>query len=192
MSPTVYIVSAVLVFMFSGFMAMAVLLAPLGARFTPHVNQKVLLGMFTAFLVFAGFMMLFYRGVQRERMPGRACEIGLGVGVGGGAGFLGGLLGVGGGIFIVPVLAWMGVEAKIAAGTTALVVVFSSFSGFLGHITMGGLRPGFVGLMAVMAATGSILGSQLMKTKLSNTQLEKIIGVLLWVIAAKMVFDLFK
>jgi len=251
MSPTVYLVSAALVLVFSGFMAMAglgaaflfvplfyylglplaeavpaalllnvvslvfatinywrgrlinwrvgvpvlitaVLLAPLGARLTPQVNQKLLLGLFTGFLIFAGFMMLFYRGSRREQPLGRVSEMSLGLGGGGVAGFLGGLLGVGGGNFIVPVLAWIGVDTKIAAGTTALVVVFSSFSGFLGHVTMGGLRPGFVGLMAVMAAAGSIIGSQLMKTKLSSAQLKKIIGGLLWIIAAKMAFDLFK
>lgn len=98
-----------------------------------------------------------------------------------------GLLGVGGGNFIVPVLNWIGLDAKIAAGTTALVVVFSSLSGFLGHATMGGLDPVFVGLMALMAALGSIVDSQLMRTKLSSSQLKKIIGVLLWLIAAKMI-----
>jgi len=100
------------------------------------------------------------------------------------------LLGVGGGNFILPVLNWIGLDAKVAAGTTALVVVFSSLSGFLAHATMGGLDPVFVGLTALMAALGSIVGSQLMKTKVSSAQLKKIIGVLLWVIAAKMIFDL--
>jgi len=85
-----------------------------------------------------------------------------------------------------------GIEAKVAAGTTALVVVFASFSGFLGHVTLGGLNPKFVGLMALMAASGSIIGSQLMKTRISNAQLKKVIGVLLWLIAAKMIFDLIK
>jgi uncharacterized membrane protein YfcA len=108
------------------------------------------------------------------------------------AGFLGGLLGVGGGNFILPVLNWIGLDAKVAAGTTSLVVVFSSLSGFLGHATMGGLDPVFVGLTALMAALGSIVGSQLMKIKVSSAQLKRIIGVLLWVIAAKMIFDLVK
>jgi uncharacterized membrane protein YfcA len=170
----------------------AVILAPLGARLTPHVNRELLLSMFAAFLVFAGFMMLFYRARQREQGLSRPAEIGAGVGVGGVAGFLGGLLGVGGGNFIVPVLNWLGLDPKVAAGTTALVVVFSSFSGFMGHATLGGLDPLFIGITAVMAAAGSIVGSQVMKTKLSSTQLKKVIGVLLWLIAAKMIFDLFK
>ena len=170
----------------------AVILSPLGARLTPFVDKKILLGMFAAFLVFAGFMMLFAKVKAREKPLSRTTEISAGTGVGTVAGFLGGLLGVGGGNFILPVLNWMGLDAKVAAGTTAVVVVFSSLSGFLGHATMGGLDPVFIGITAVMAALGSIIGSQLMKTKVSSSQLKKIIGALLWIIAIKMLFDLFK
>ena len=170
----------------------AVILSPIGARLTASVNKTLLLGLFSAFLVFAGLMMLFYRAKKREQSLKRPVEIAAGAGVGSLAGFLGGLLGVGGGNFILPVLNWLGLDPKVAAGTTALVVVFSSFSGFLGHATMGGLDPLFIGIMAVMAATGSIIGSQLMKKKISNAQLKRIIGVLLLVIAAKMIFDLIK
>jgi uncharacterized membrane protein YfcA len=170
----------------------AVVLSPIGARLTASVNKTLLLGMFAAFLVFAGVMMLFYKAKTREQALSRPVEVTAGAGVGTVAGFLGGLLGVGGGNFILPVLNWLGLDAKVAAGTTALVVVFSSISGFLGHATMGGLDPLFIGVMAVMAAGGSIAGSQLMKTKVSSSQLKKIIGVLLFVIAAKMIFDLLK
>ena len=148
--------------------------------------------MFAAFLIFAGFMMLFFRARKRQRELARPVEVGAGGTVGGVAGFLGGLLGVGGGNFILPVLNWLGLDPKVAAGTTALVVVFSSLSGFLGHATLGGLNPLFIGLTAVMAAAGSIAGSQLMKNKLSSSQLKKVIGVLLWLIAVKMIFDLMK
>ncbi|HEX6383980.1 MAG TPA: sulfite exporter TauE/SafE family protein [Anaerolineae bacterium] len=168
----------------------AVLLAPLGARLTPYVDRRLLLGLFAAFLLFAGGMMLFYRPRSHERHLARRTELGAGTAIGGAAGFLGGLLGVGGGNFILPVLNGLGLDPKIAAGTTALIVVFSSFSGFLGHATLGGLDPLFIGLMALMAGGGSIVGSQLMKNRLSSAQLKRIIGVLLWVIATKMMYDL--
>ncbi len=170
----------------------AVVLSPLGARLTAAVNKTVLLGLFAGFLVFAGAMMLFYKAKQREQALNRPLEIAAGAGIGSAAGFLGGLLGVGGGNFILPVLNALGLDAKVAAGTTALVVVFSSLSGFLGHATMGGLDPVFIGVMAVMAAAGSIAGSHIMKTSLSGSQLKRIIGILLWVIALKMIFDLIR
>ncbi len=170
----------------------AVILSPLGARLTPYVNKQFLLGLFTLFLIFAGAMMLFYKAKKRDHPLSRGVESGIGAGVGSLAGFIGGLLGVGGGNLIVPVLNWIGLDSKVAAGTTALVVVFSSLSGFLGHVSLGGLDPIFIGVMAIMAAAGSIVGSQLMKTKISSAQLKKLIGILLWLIAAKMLFDLLK
>lgn len=117
-------------------------------------------------------------------------QLGVGVGVGGVAGFLGGLLGVGGGNVILPTLDWLGMDTKTAAGTTSLVVVFASFSGFLGHATLGGLNPVFLGVAAAMAAAGSLVGSRLMRTRVSSVQLKRLIGVLLWMIAAKMLVDL--
>ena len=50
----------------------------------------------------------------------------------------------------------------------------------------------FLGIMALMTAGGSLAGSQLMKEKLSSSQLKKMIGVVLWVVAAKLFFDVLK
>jgi uncharacterized membrane protein YfcA len=170
----------------------AVALSPLGARLTPFVNKGLLLSLFAAFLLFAGGMMLFYQPRQREQTLNSGWALATGLGVGGIAGFLGGLLGVGGGNIIVPVLNWLGLDTKIAVGTCALVVVFSSLSGFLGHVSMGGLDPMFVGLMSLMAAGGSTVGSYLMMTKVSSGHLKRVIGIVLWLIAVKMIFDLLK
>ncbi len=168
----------------------AVVLAPLGAALTPHVDRSVLLLLFVAFLVFAGAMMLFYRPRANVRDHGPRREAGIGAGVGGVAGFLGGLLGVGGGNIVLPGLTWLGLPAKLAAGTTAFVVVFASLSGFLGHVAVGGLDPVFLATMALLAAVGSLVGSHVMQTRLTSAQLKRFIGVLLWLIAAKMALDL--
>ncbi|HEX9123927.1 MAG TPA: sulfite exporter TauE/SafE family protein [Actinomycetota bacterium] len=168
----------------------AVVLAPFGARLSPHVDTHILLGLFAAFLVFAGGMMLFYRRSENARARGRRTEVVVGTGVGGLAGFLGGLLGVGGGNIILPALNGAGLEAKVAAGTTGLAVVFSSLSGFLGRIAVSHLDGILVGVSAVAAAGGSLLGSRLMTSKVSNLQLKRLIAVVLWVVAAKIVWDL--
>jgi len=168
----------------------AVVFSPLGARLTPFVQKDVLLWLFAGFLIFAGFMMLFYRPAPRADPLRPGVEAAAGSGIGALAGFLGGLLGVGGGNLVLPVLNWFGLDPKVAAGTTALVVVFSSFSGFLGHASLGRLEPLFLGVTAAAAAVGSIVGSQLMKTRLSSAQLKRLIGVLLWGIAVKMMVDL--
>jgi uncharacterized membrane protein YfcA len=167
----------------------ATLLAPLGASFTARVDRHILLALLAAFLVFAGTMMLFYRARPGRPAAKPTTAAGVGVGVGGVAGFMGGLLGVGGGNIVLPGLTWLGLETKVAAGTTALVVVFSSLSGFAGHAALGHLDPLFIVSMAILAAAGSYVGSHLMKTRLSSVQLKRVIGVLLWVIAVKIALD---
>jgi hypothetical protein len=44
--------------------------------------------------------------------------------------------------------------------------------------------------MAILAAAGSLVGSRVMRTRLTSAQLKRFIGILLWVIAAKMGWDL--
>ncbi len=167
----------------------AVVISPLGAQTTRLVDTKVLLWLFSAFLVFAGSMMLFYKSKARPPQKGAGAAA-LGAGVGGIAGFIGGLLGIGGGNFIVPVLNWLGFDPKVAAGTTAFVVVFSSLAGFLGHVSLGGMDYTFLAVMALTAICGALLGSYLMRYKLNGPQLKRIIGLVLYLVAAKIVWGL--
>lgn len=164
--------------------------APAGARLAPRVPKTLLLAMFAAFLIFAGAMMLFYRRPAKQRSLARPAELGLGAGVGGLAGLLGGLLGVGGGNIILPVLNLYGLEPKVAAGTTALAVVFSSLSGFLGRIGVASLDPWLVAVCVVAAAVGSLVGSHAMTSRVSGGQLKRVFAVVLWGVAGTIVVGL--
>ena len=164
----------------------AVIMAPLGALVTRRVDTQVLLWLFAGFLVFAGAMMLFYHPKMRV-IRLNAATVGLGIGVGGVAGFIGGLLGVGGGNIILPVLNWRGFNPKVAAGTTAFIVVFSSLAGFLGRVSLGGLNDTFFVVMAITAVIGALLGSYLMRFKLTPPQLKTVMGVVIFLAAAKII-----
>jgi uncharacterized protein len=169
----------------------AVILSPFGAWSSQYVPRDTLLWLFAGFLVFAGFMMLFYRPAVRD--PGKrdgGREAALGAGVGGFAGYFGGLLGVGGGNFIVPVLTWLGYDPKVAAGTTSFVVVFASAAGFLGHVSLGGLDPTFLTVTAIAAVVGALAGAWLARFRLSSAQLKRVIGILLWGIALRIIWGL--
>lgn len=168
----------------------ATVLSPLGAYASTGLNREALLWLFVVFLLFAAGMMLFYQPAQRERTTCRKGEIASGLSVGAFAGFLGGLLGVGGGNFIVPVLVWLGYAPKKASATTSFIVIFSSFSGFLGHATVGTINPGLLGCTAAGAAGGAIIGSWLMTEKLRQRQVKIIIGVVLLGIAGRMAWSL--
>jgi len=108
------------------------------------------------------------------------------------AGYLGGLLGVGGGNFIVPVLVWLGFNPKKASATTAFIVIFSSLAGFLGHATTGNINLSLLVLCAVGSISGALLGAYLLRKKLSRQQVKAAIGIILYFIALKMIYDLTK
>ncbi|NJE01673.1 sulfite exporter TauE/SafE family protein [Thermococcus sp. JdF3] len=159
----------------------ATLMAPLGAysgKFIPHRGVLVI---FVAFLLYSGTMMLFFR----PRARGGGNRIAEGSIIGGIAGFLGGLLGVGGGGIISPALILLGYEPKKVAATTALVVFFSSLSGFLTYWRMGALNWELLLWVSIPAIAGGWLGTHLMHFRMSSEQVKKVIGVIMYVIALK-------
>jgi uncharacterized membrane protein YfcA len=170
----------------------ATVLSPLGARTAEHVPREVLLWLFVGFLLFAGSMMLFYKAKEKPVETDTKKLVGYGVGVGSFAGYLGGLLGVGGGNFIVPVLVWLGFDPKKASATTAFIVIFSSLSGFLGHATTGNINIWLLIFCALGSISGALAGAHLMRKKLSRQQVKSAIGIILYLIAIKMIWDLLK
>lgn len=170
---------------------LAVLFSPLGAYSTRYFPKNVLILLFVLFLVFAASMMLFYRPKKKTDGQGDGRKkLTTGIGLGIGAGYLGGLLGVGGGNFIVPALVWLGFDPKKASATTAFIVVFASLSGFFGHAAMGAINWNLLAFAAVGSMAGAVLGSWLMHRKLDANQVKKVIGIVLYVIAAKMAWGL--
>lgn len=108
------------------------------------------------------------------------------------AGILGSILGLGGGVIMLPaVQVLLGFEPVMAVGTTMLAVVFTSFSGALGHFRAGnvqiksGLWVGCGGLVGVL------LGSYVFKHYLSiNTEvLGYMLGGLFAAMTIKMGWD---
>jgi hypothetical protein len=168
----------------------AIIFSPLGAYCSKFVDQEILLWLFNGFLVFAGSMMVFYRPEVKEIQRSAKKEITLGLGVGTLAGYLGGLLGVGGGNFIVPVLVWLGFDPKKASATTAFIVIFSSFAGFLGHASIGNMNIFLLILASVGSIIGAVLGAWLMHAKLKSRQVRLVIGFVLYLIAAKMIWGM--
>jgi uncharacterized membrane protein YfcA len=165
---------------------LAIIFSPLGAYSTKFFSEKVLLGLFIVFLVFAGSMMLFYRPTQKVSSESTRKELVSGIATGTFAGYLGGLLGVGGGNFIVPALVWLGFDPKKASATTAFIVIFSSLSGFLGHATTGHVNLTLLSFSAIGSIAGALIGSWLMTEKLQSRHVKLVIGIVLYGIAVKM------
>jgi uncharacterized membrane protein YfcA len=168
----------------------ATVFSPLGAWTSKLFQRNVLLWMFSGFLIFAGMMMVFYRPKLISRQISSRTQLISGLLTGAFAGFFGGLLGVGGGNFIVPVLVWMGYDPKKASATTSFIVIFSSLSGFLGHATLGSMNTTLLSFTAIGSVFGALMGAWLLSKKLKQNQVKMIIGIILFSIAIKIMFGL--
>ncbi|MHB8623629.1 MAG: sulfite exporter TauE/SafE family protein [Sulfuricaulis sp.] len=168
----------------------AAVLAPAGAWASQYAPRPLLLGLFTAFLIYAGISMLRRGPHSGVRTSQPRLALAVNTGAGAFAGFFGGLLGVGGGNFIVPVLNWLGYPPKVAVGTTALVVVAASWAGFLGHATLAALSPHLLLILGTTAVLGTLIGARLTAVHLHGQQVKRVVGIGLLLVAAKMLWDL--
>ncbi len=166
--------------LFWPFAAASVPMAYLGGSL--HVATslyKVLVGIA---LVFAAlhFMIRLRRNDDAElnrKPPDKTASLSAGAVIG----FLSGLTGVGGGIFLSPVLLlmnWAGLRQ--AAAASAVFILVNSLSGLAGYIHHGGELPQHVGLWAGAVIAGGFIGSTLGATRLNNPVMRALLGMVLF------------
>ena len=163
--------------------------APFGAMITNRINLRIFTGILALVIIVAAVRMLFSKTIETE---GITVSVGRRI-IGGGSigvaiGFVAGLLGIGGGVFIVPLLIYvLKVPTKIAAATTIFIVVFSSFSGFITHISISDTDWRFILTAAIFSFAGGQLGSRIMAEKLKGRSVRQIFGVVLLLFAFKLI-----
>ena len=169
------------------FMAVSALIAsPIGAYTSRYVNQGNLKLIFSLVVMFAAIRMLLQANKEEPTEKANLKQrIIVGVIVGLSVGFLGGLLGIGGGFIFAPVLMALGYKTKEAAATTAFVVTFSSFSGYLGHVADGHMNWPLTLILVGAVIIGSQFGARFMSNKAKPKMVKKIYAVVLIVIAVK-------
>jgi len=79
-------------------------------------------------------------------------------------GVMNGLIALGGGVLITPLLVVAGVNPQIAVGTSLAAVTMLSCIGFTAHFLLGGISLGLVPIVAAVVggATGTVLGSKIL------------------------------
>ena len=165
------------------------LFAPLGAMITNRINLRIFTGILALVIIVAAVRMLVSKTIETEAITvdaGRRIIGGGSIGVV--IGFVAGLLGIGGGVFVVPLLIYvLKVPTKIAAATTIFIVVFSSFSGFITHISISETDWRFILTAAIFSFAGGQLGSRVMAEKLKGRTVRQIFGVVLLLFAFKLI-----
>ena len=103
-------------------------------------------------------------------------------------GFVSGLTGIGGGIFLSPLLLLAGwADARKSAGVAAAFVLVNSLAGIMGHVAAVGSVPRATALWAVAAAMGGVVGSELGVRRLAEVALRRLLAVVLAMAGLKLI-----
>jgi uncharacterized membrane protein YfcA len=161
-----------------------ILFAPIGTSLNIALPTEPIILIFALFTAAAAVLMLSgWRPEKGTFSPKERAA--LGVFGGSVLGFFAGLIGRGGGSFVVPLLYMAGLEATTAAATSAFVVTCSGTSSLLSHLfTTAQPEWGIWVLCLFSVLIGSQIGSRLMATKLKPRHVKLIFGAVLLGVAA--------
>jgi uncharacterized membrane protein YfcA len=155
----------------------------LGARIDidPFVYKKVL-----AVILFIPVLRLFGiigkpKTKRKDYDPSLIVMIGIVIG------FVSGMIGIGGGIILSPLILFMGwAEMKQTATISSIFIFLNSISGLTSLITTGVVIDPSIYLWVGIAVAGGLIGSYYGSKKFENTMLKKILGVVLLIASVKL------
>ncbi len=111
----------------------------------------------------------------------------LGIFLGAVVGFLSGLTGTGGGIFLSPVVVFMGwSDLRKASGCAAIFILCNSVAGLLGNFTAVGSLPAELPIYACAVFLGALVGTTF-GIKFSVTYIQRALGFVLLIAGAKLI-----
>jgi len=176
-----------------------------GAYLTSLFEEKLLGLIFGVFLVLVALRMTFRFNAHRLRIPrlgriwhrkivdsvGTIFEYDANVPVGLVLGFFGGLssglLGIGGGSLMVPILhLTMGFPMHVTVATSMFIMVFTSTSGAATHFSLGNVHISYAAFLCLGVIFGAQLGAYFSR-RISGEGLRKMFGVVLLLVSLRMI-----
>ena len=104
-------------------------------------------------------------------------------------GFLSGLTGVGGGIFLSPLLLYMGwAETRATSGVAAPFILVNSIAGLLGHFSSVAQLPPSVPIWGAAAVLGGLIGASYGSKRAPAPVLRQLLSLVLLVASVKLIF----
>lgn len=166
------------------FALLSIPLAFFGGRMTlPVQTYRIILGVV---LLFAAWRLAFK---QSTCPPGeqKSISLPLALPLGAAIGLLSGLTGVGGGIFLSPLLLFLGwADVRRTAGVSVAFILVNSLSGLLGHWASVKSLPHEIVWWAPAALVGGLIGSELGSRRLTPMTMRRLLAVVLVVAGVKM------
>lgn len=163
--------------------------APLGSYLNARIDTQAFISVMAVILVLAAGRMLMSPPApqQGDSGPGRTGKLAGGLAIGAGIGLIGGMLGIGGGVFVVPLLIYvLRTPVKIAAASSTFIVCFASLTGFIGYASMGETDWSFILPAAAACFIGGQAGSHFMSAKMKGRAIRVIFAVLLVFMSLKL------
>ncbi|VAW89551.1 conserved hypothetical protein-putative integral membrane protein [hydrothermal vent metagenome] len=107
--------------------------------------------------------------------------------VGGVLGFVSGLTGVGGGIYLSPLLLWLRwTRMRTNAAIAAAFILVNSAAGLAGHTMTVNTWPNDIGWYVIAALIGAVVGAEFAVRRLAPAVLRQLLGVVLIIAGVKM------
>lgn len=104
-------------------------------------------------------------------------------------GLLSGLTGTGGGIFLSPLLLFMGwAETRLTSGLSAAFILVNSIAGLAGNVSSVGNLPWFIWILIPVVIFGGYVGSEYGSKTIGGPMLRRLLGVVLVVAGLKLIF----
>lgn len=129
----------------------------------------------------------FFKNTNPDAL--KSSNLGLSVAIGGGIGLLSGMIGIGGGIILSPVLLFLKwTDQKQTAAISALFIFVNSLSGLFGQLTKGIHFSSDMILMVMIAFGGGLIGAWLGSQRFKQEVLKLILASALSVAAFKLLF----
>lgn len=154
-----------------------------GAVHLPGSAYKVVVGL----VLFYAACRMFRTAQARSETAPRRLPIPWALAVGAAIGLLSGLTGVGGGIFLSPLLLFAGwADIRVVSGVTAMFILVNSTAGLLGNLSSIAALPGAIVLWAPAAAIGGWIGAEYGSRRFDNTAIRRMLSLVLVVAGVKM------
>ncbi len=110
----------------------------------------------------------------------------LAVFIGACVGLLSGITGTGGGIFLSPLIIWLGwVSVKQASGTVAAFIFVNSTAGLLGNFQSTSSLPSELPVFLIAVLLGAFIGTRFGIKRFSSVGVKRALGVVLLIAGAK-------
>jgi uncharacterized membrane protein YfcA len=127
--------------------------------------------------------------LKKEAIVIQHLNIVLVVMIGASIGFLSGMIGIGGGIILSPLLILVRYsDIKTTSGISALFIFVNSIAGLLGQMHQGIVFSSSMSVMIAVAIAGGLIGSYIGAKQLNVSLLKKVLAVVLFIASLKLVF----